>query len=730
MTAPLGPLERPTIGLSPLRHDSFRSESGGVQAVFGPGRRRDDVECDRNQLGKPSRPIAVPSRALEFLPGPGAELGISASSPASGQEPGRLRLISWNRPNHCFSLARSRLPHMQLKGHPFRSKAILNASWILLGGLASSQVSFAAPAPLQAESTQADETVTQDPVVEDESQQEQQDSQAPATEAVSEAEATQLEESATGGDQPVAPPANYSDLSEVTAQLASWLQRAPDSSQAVVLAPSRGGLVASGVLLGAPGPRPLEERTTIAIIGALDGISLSGAEASLWIGEQLLQRLDELSPDVAFAILPWGAPDGLAARLSGFCIEGRNALSTDDDGDGLMDEDGPDDVDGDGMLMQMLVPDPEGPWVRGRDKRFLMPAGEGDYPRYRLLREGSDNDGDGLLNEDGVGGVVLDRHFPVNWRGRDRVSGAGAWPLAEARARAIADRLLSMRTAIVVVLQGNHGLMAQPGGVPGGLPQLGPAELASYSSLRRLFVSSTGREQALDMSLSDVTGGQRAGTLVDWAHSSVGALAIEVSPWGPDLTRRDSNALDAGFRTPQLTASMPPHWGDQRWIHWLDDVHGGRGFVDWYPVQLDNGVTTLVGGWEPQTCLNPPPAELSLALQGLPDFAVELAAALPRLELILVEQRRDGELCSFSVELINPGLLPTGFSKSAEVELELELPPGAKLLVGSMKVRIGQIPGGATSERSTWVVTLPRAEPAILRAKGAWIAPVELEVRP
>lgn len=619
---------------------------------------------------------------------------------------------------------------MQLKGHRFRSKAILNASWILLGSLACSQVSFAALAPLQAEATQADAGEIQDPVVEDEARQDQEDSQAPAPEAAPAAQGVESEEEATAGDQPPAPPSDYSDLNEVTAQLASWLQRAPESSQAIVLAPSRGGLVASGVLLGAPGPRPLEDRTTIAIIGALDGISLAGAEASLWIGEQLLQRLDELSPDVAFAILPWAAPDGLAARLSGVCIEGRNALSTDDDGDGLLDEDGPDDVDGDGMLMQMLVPDPDGPWVRGKDKRFLLPAGEGDHPRYRLLREGSDNDGDGLLNEDGIGGVVLDRHFPVNWQGRDRVSGAGAWPLAEARARAIADRLLDMRTAVVVVLQGNHGYMAQPGGVSGGLPQLGPAESASYASLRQLFVSSTGRKQTYDMSLSDVTGSQRTGTLVDWAHSSVGALAIEISPWGPDLTRKDSNALDAGFRSPQPTASMPQQWGDQRWIHWLDDVHGGRGFVDWYPVQLDDGVTALVGGWEPQTCLNPPPAELSLALEGLPDFTLELAAALPRLEFSLVEQRRDGEVCSFSVELINAGLLPTGLSKSVEVQLELELPPGAKLLVGATKVRIGQIPGGATSERSTWVVTLPRSEPAILRAKGAWIAPVELEVRP
>jgi hypothetical protein len=39
--------------------------------------------------------------------------------------------------------------------------------------------------------------------------------------------------------------------------------------------------------------------------------------------------------------------------------------------------------------------------------------GKGDY---LVFTEGIDNDGDGKFNEDGVGGLDLNRNYPENWR--------------------------------------------------------------------------------------------------------------------------------------------------------------------------------------------------------------------------------------------------------------------------------------------------------------------------
>lgn len=69
----------------------------------------------------------------------------------------------------------------------------------------------------------------------------------------------------------------------------------------------------------------------------------------------------------------------------------KNARPTDEDDDSLIDEDPPDDEDGDGYIEEL--------W---QNNVFI---------RY----EGVDDDGDGLLNEDFVGGVDLNRNYGYEW---------------------------------------------------------------------------------------------------------------------------------------------------------------------------------------------------------------------------------------------------------------------------------------------------------------------------
>ena len=48
--------------------------------------------------------------------------------------------------------------------------------------------------------------------------------------------------------------------------------------------------------------------------------------------------------------------------------------------------------------------------------------GKGDY---LLFSEGYDNDGDGRVNEDGIGGLDLHRNYPENWRPMTEETGRG-----------------------------------------------------------------------------------------------------------------------------------------------------------------------------------------------------------------------------------------------------------------------------------------------------------------
>ena len=73
----------------------------------------------------------------------------------------------------------------------------------------------------------------------------------------------------------------------------------------------------------------------------------------------------------------------------------KNAHPFDEDSDGLLDEDPPDDANGDGYI-EDLVQWNGSQWV---------------FVRW----EGKDDDGDGLLNEDWIGGVDLNRNYGYEW---------------------------------------------------------------------------------------------------------------------------------------------------------------------------------------------------------------------------------------------------------------------------------------------------------------------------
>jgi len=535
----------------------------------------------------------------------------------------------------------------------------------------------------------------------------------------------------------------------------------PDSS------PSGSALLA--LEFGASGPVLLAERPTVFLFGGLDGVSLSGGEAVLWIASQLLARPERLPADVAFVALPWASPQALSRAASSVFADGRNSRPVDDDRDGKLDEDGPDDVDLDGLVLSMLIEDPAGAWARGEDARFLVPARAGDAPRYVLTSEGRDDDGDGRFNEDGPGGVVLDLNFPVNRRGTPSDGRGGPLPMSEPLARACAELVLSRRAAAVLLLQGNHGSLAAPGGVAAdpGLARAAPAERAVLERVTRAFAECTGRDQRALLTLREARGGDRPGAALDWFYAVPGALSFELAPWGPSVEtggevavrdarfthvadargdgNGDGNSLNGnGPRNGNgrsgagkaLQARPALEEGDRAWASWLDNTRGGLGFVEWHPVELGGGVQALVGGWEPRTIDNPPPEALASALHGLPEFVATLAAGLPRLEVRVLEASREGEVCRVRARVKNLGQLPTGLGPprpgrdGGGLELELVLPPGAQLVAGESRRGCGRLFGAELSSEAAWIVIAPPGSSLRLRASADWALPVEREVVP
>jgi hypothetical protein len=539
----------------------------------------------------------------------------------------------------------------------------------------------------------------------------------------------------------------YRPLGDMAALCAALVASAPGAARMLALPADNGAQALVGIEFGKPGPVPLETRPTLLLLGGLDGVSLSGGEAALAISARLLGDPERLPADVAFVVVPWASPAALSATFKTGPLPREPAVvAVDEDRDGRFDEDPPDDVDGDGLVLSMLIEDPAGAWTPSSDDRFLVAATPGDAPLYQRVPEGRDDDGDGRYNEDGPGGVVLDRNFPLGRENAWRDPLCGAVPLSDGTARALADLALARRTVAVLLLQGNHGGLAVPGGAPGpgGVELPLPADRRLLERAGDTFLTFTGRQVLGMRTLRQARGVEVSGAALDWFYAGAGAVALEVAPWGPfvdgggDVVPRDARygAQNGSSRPRDMSSRPPPSESDRAWGAWLDDTRGGLGFVDWHPVDLGAAQHALVGGWEPNTQANPPQECLARALLGLPEFVGSLAQSVPKLELRVLRAEREGDVVHVRARVKNLGALPTGLAGGAgptekgALTLAIELQPGARLLAGENPVRLGRLDGGELSREAEWIVFAPEGSTLTLRANCELALPVVVEVRP
>jgi len=197
---------------------------------------------------------------------------------------------------------------------------------------------------------------------------------------------------------------------------------------------------------GTKGPDPLSKQALL-IVGNAEGDHVIGSEVALGIAGYLAQNYgqDEEVTQVldsrTFYIVPRLNPDGAELFFSTTLNEYAGNLNPrDDDYDWKVDEDGPEDLNGDGLITLMRVNDKAGDWYADDKNPRLMKKKTADTPLdtlYQLYPEGTDNDGDGLYNEDGPGGFDINRNFPHNFGYRFR--GTKVYPASELETRALID---------------------------------------------------------------------------------------------------------------------------------------------------------------------------------------------------------------------------------------------------------------------------------------------------
>jgi hypothetical protein len=251
--------------------------------------------------------------------------------------------------------------------------------------------------------------------------------------------ALQLSAALQTAGAPPAPPSSalsfdrYHAPAELNAALLDMARANPGFVHTQVLAKSPGGRELVLLEIGPEAAKTAKTFPAVFIAANMEGTVPVSSEAALYLARLIIQKA-ELRSDRTWYILPCGNPDAdFLFFTKPLRQDPRNFKPHNDDMDDQVDEDGPEDLNGDGIISLMRVKDPEGDWMPVSGQPRLLKRADwskGEKGIYKLYSEGIDNDGDGLYNEDGLGGVNVGTNFPHLFKffGADSV----AWPGSEA----------------------------------------------------------------------------------------------------------------------------------------------------------------------------------------------------------------------------------------------------------------------------------------------------------
>lgn len=452
------------------------------------------------------------------------------------------------------------------------------------------------------------------------------------------------------------------------------------------------------------------EKPAFWVDGNIHATELAGSMACLYLIQHLLKNYGH-DPDItrcldtrAFYICPRLNSDGaewaLAERPKLIRSSTRPYPHDEEPIGGLVRED----IDGDGRVLTMRIPDPHGPWkISERDPRLLVrrepTESGGQY--FRLLPEGRLEDYDGVtlrlqsLKEQ----LDLNRNYPGNWRQEHQQSGAGPYPASEPEVQA-AVKFITDHPNITggVAFHTYSGVLLRP--YSHFADDTLPAEdLWTFQKIGAKGTELTGYPHIsvfhdFRYHPKEVI----TGSFDDWLYDHLGRFAWTVEIWSP---QRQAGITDYKFIE---WYREHPIEDDLKLLKWSDDVLDGQGFVDWYPFEHPQLGRIELGGWNAlYSWINPPAKLLEKEIEHFPKWLLWQLLISPKLEIIEASARPLSD-DTYRVRLVvqNSGWLPTYITKRAlsnkltrGVICEIDLPEGASLETGQRREELGQLEGRA-----------------------------------
>jgi hypothetical protein len=462
---------------------------------------------------------------------------------------------------------------------------------------------------------------------------------------------------------------------------------------------------------------------------------------------------------VVWYIVPRLDVDGAEAYLNRKPA-GEDPHPDDRDGDLQYDEDPPEDVDGDGHIVQMRQKDPKGGWkISPKDPRLMVRKGPDEFggTYYKTYSEGLDNDGDGKINEDSYRTRFLsNRNYPGNWRPESVQGGGGKYPMEERITRAEIDFVAAHPNIAVYVQHHCCGrVILRPPTTYSDRDFKHRRDLEMYRIVSARCLEHSGWDLAtsvFDWNWPRGTSNRKStqiyrdkkGNIRNAPQRMYPEVNEESSPRFPPEADEDNSdrgyfawgsSLETMYDIFGIFSLADEHWAspdydkngkvtEQERLKWNDEEMDGQLFVDWHPYDHPTLGKVEIGGWK-RGKVSPPEGELFHKECEMGNrFVVYLAGLVPRIKIGEVKiTDKAGGVYQVDIIIENIGFLPTATQqaealRTAEsVQLEVEPSKNLEILWGEKRVKLDQIQGHGESEETTYIVRIKDdSQPASLTA--------------
>ena len=410
---------------------------------------------------------------------------------------------------------------------------------------------------------------------------------------------------------------------------------------------------------------------------------ITSAESVMWLVKYMLENYgkdEEITHIIDYKTIylrPVNNPDGHNLYIHTAQSNRSTVRPTDNDLDGLLDEDSPDDIDGDGVILTMRWKDPEkGNYISDPEDpsgRILKRVKEGEGV-YRTSSEGFDNDGDGRINEDGIGGLDLHRNYPENWRPERHLEqtgrgfsqrGAGEYPLSEIETRSVVTFLLSHPNIYIVNSMDTRVPMhLRPPSTSASEERMYDSDREWYEYFDSLGKQITGYDRAGDVYMEYGKGNPLFGHGPDFGYWYYGSIWYGDELWNGGKYKD----YDEDGDIDQLDL-----------LRWDDEENNGDGFIEWKTAYHPEYGEIELGGFHPKFFSQNAPAKYLLPWaknQAL--FNLEMVKHLPELEWEnikvkkLASYKNDSADYEIRVWFKNTGKLPTALEQAHLVKIVRE----------------------------------------------------------